>query len=60
MFTAFEKMKMKRNIAYQIYHIDGAKIEVDEELSKADAGAPEEYVEKFIQALKDKGISIFD
>ena len=53
----FEKMKMKKKTAYQIYHIVGNKVEVEEEVAKADAGEQKEYAAKFIETLKGKGIN---
>mmetsp|Transcript_74871 Transcript_74871/g.67301 ORF Transcript_74871/g.67301 Transcript_74871/m.67301 type:complete len:134 (+) Transcript_74871:99-500(+) len=52
----FEDLKMSKKIAYQIYAIDGKEIKCEEEVKKADAGDQKEYAEKFIAALKEKGV----
>ena len=53
---AFEKMKMGKKTAYQIYQIDGGKIVVEQEVAKADAGEQKDYALKFIAALKERGL----
>eukprot|EP00486_Rosalina_sp_Unknown_P002405 CAMPEP_0201564076 /NCGR_PEP_ID=MMETSP0190_2-20130828/1943_1 /ASSEMBLY_ACC=CAM_ASM_000263 /TAXON_ID=37353 /ORGANISM="Rosalina sp." /LENGTH=133 /DNA_ID=CAMNT_0047979727 /DNA_START=112 /DNA_END=513 /DNA_ORIENTATION=+ len=53
---AFEKLKMKKKTAYQIYAIQGKNIECEVDVLKADAGEEDEYAQKFIDELKGKGV----
>ena len=56
----FEKLKMNKKIAYQIYAIDGKDIVCEESVEKAEVGDDQkEYTAKFIAAIKEKGYVLY-
>ena len=57
----FEEMRLGKKIAYQIYKIDGGKVELDIECEKSgkEKECQNNDAEKFIAAIKEKGKFIF-
>ena len=53
--AAFNEMKLRKKVAFMTFKIDGKVIVVDKQVAKEDCKDSENYLDEFIEAVKETG-----